>query len=75
MHGAHGSPCTQTIAYSIKQNHLATWPHINTTNLKQHIRAPTPTILGDLNHQCKNKLSTKLKPLSALEKELDINTK
>lgn len=57
---------------SAKQNHLATWSHANSTNIRQHIRAPTPTILGHLDHQRKNKLSTKLKPLTKLETELDI---
>ena len=51
LHGACGSPCVQTMTYSVKQNHLATWPHINTTNIREHIRAPTPTILGHLDHQ------------------------
>ena len=71
LHGACGSPCVQTMTYSVKQNHLATWPHINTTNIREHIRAPTPTILGHLDHQRKNKSSTK-KPLTALETQLDI---
>lgn len=72
LHGACGSLCQQTILHRIKNNHLAAWPHLNETNVKQHIRAPTATILCHLDHQRKNKLSTKIKPLSPLATRLDM---
>ena len=34
LYRACSFPCTQTIQCAVKQNHLATWPHINTTNVK-----------------------------------------
>jgi len=75
LHGACGSPCKQSLLNGLKENHLSTWPHLNTFNVKTHIRAPTATILGHMDHQRKNKLSTKIIRQSALEVDLDTRPK
>ena len=51
---------------------LATWPHLTKTKVSQHIRAPTATILGHMDHQRKNKLSTKKINQSPEEIKADI---
>ena len=50
LHGAIGSPEPQTLSQILKNNQLSTWPHLTPTNVNQHIRAPTDTILGRMDH-------------------------
>ena len=72
LHGACGSPVVQTLIHGVKEDHLSTWPHLTARNIAKDIRAPTATILGHLDHQRKNKLSTKRLAQSSLEMKLDI---
>ena len=53
LHGACSSPCKQSLLNGLKENHLSAWPHLNTFNVKTHIKAPTATILGHMDHQRK----------------------
>ena len=59
LHGACGSPTIETFAKAIEAGFLATWPGALSRNTRQYLRAPTATMLGHLDHQRKNKLSSK----------------
>ena len=60
LHGSCGSPNTQIFIQAIRKEHYATWPHLNAYNVKKYLRAPTATILGRIDHQRKNKLTSKI---------------
>ena len=66
LNGVYGSPVVQSLVHSVKEDHLSTWPHLIAHNIVQHIRVPTATMLGHLDHQRKNKLSTKQLSQSSL---------
>ena len=71
IHTTCGSPSINSFAYAIKKGYLATWPNLSIKNMKQYLRVPTATILRHLNHQQKNKLSTKKIYQSEMEQFLD----
>ena len=75
MHGTVGSPTMQTFLTTINKGNFATWPQLNSRNTKKYIRAPTPTILGHLDYQRKNKLSTQTIPQSLQDQILDATPK
>ena len=75
MHGTAGLAIMQTFLSVINKENFATWPQLNSRNTKKHIRTPTPTTLGHLARQRKNKLSTQTTPQSLQDLSLDATPK
>jgi hypothetical protein len=71
LHAACGSPTVNSFIQAINKGYLSTWPQLSGKHVKQYLRAPTATILGHLDHQRKNKLSTKKIIQTSTEELLD----
>ena len=61
MHGALFSPVKSILLIAIKKGFLTTFLALTEQNVKKYIRAPNSTIMGHLDQQRKNKMSTKKK--------------
>ena len=72
LYGACRLPVVKSLVHSVEKDHLSTRPHLTPCNITQNIRAPTPTMIGHLDYQRKNKISTKRMPQSSLEMNLNI---
>ena len=72
LHAACFSSCKTTFIQVIKRNFLVTWPHLSEKAVMKYIRASDATILGHLDHQWKNRMSTKRIKQSPEEIQEDI---
>ena len=57
LHGACASPNVPVFQQEVDNNILATWPHLTTSKVSQHIRSPNAAIIGHMDHQRKNNMS------------------